>query len=163
MTHLSKLITVCLFGLFLSVYPAGAEGFKWIDDFNQQAARDMDAFKDKVAERFAAKREQVEAVIKEMKTPSDTYMAFKLSEMADKPVTDVAQTYSKGKAKGWGALAKSMGIKPGSQEFHQLKQTHDLDKKGLSDDIEADEDDDKGKGKGKGKDNSGKGNKGKKK
>jgi len=29
-------------------------------------------------------------------------------------------------ANGWGALAKELGIKPGSEEFHVLKGGHDL-------------------------------------
>ena len=28
--------------------------------------------------------------------------------------------------KGWGNLAKTLGIKPGSREFHALKRGHDL-------------------------------------
>jgi hypothetical protein len=43
----------------------------------------------------------------------------------------------------WGVLAKSLGIKPGSKEFHALKRGQDLyDSSGTS----------KGKGKGKHKD-----------
>ena len=48
-------------------------------------------------------------------------MAFKLSEMSQRPVSDVLEIYGKGNSKGWGALAKSLGIKPDSKEFHQLK------------------------------------------
>jgi hypothetical protein len=38
----------------------------------------------------------------------------------------VIEKYESGKGKGWGALAKSLGIRPGSKEFHALKQGHDL-------------------------------------
>jgi len=54
--------------------------------------------------------------------------------------------YRSGKAKGWGALAKSLGIKPGSKEFHALKNGHDL-----HDDKDRGEEKDKGKGKDKDK------------
>jgi len=52
------------------------------------------------------------------------------------------QKYKSDKGQGWGALAKSLGIKPGSREFHALKRGHDLydEKPGY-----------KSKGKGKGK------------
>ena len=53
-------------------------------------------------------------------------MAFKLSEMSGKPVPDVVDAYDKNKSKGWGALAKELGIKPGSKEFHALKNKEDL-------------------------------------
>jgi hypothetical protein len=39
----------------------------------------------------------------------------------------VLEKYEAGKGRGWGALAKSLGIKPGSSEFHALKRSDDLD------------------------------------
>jgi hypothetical protein len=53
-------------------------------------------------------------------------MMLRLSEMSGKPVRTVEERYRAGKGKGWGALAKSLGIKPGSKEFHALKRGHDL-------------------------------------
>ena len=111
--------------LFLSA-PALSQDFPWVDDFNQQATKDMNAFKEKLVERFASNLNQVEGVFKEVKTASDAYMAYKLGEMSGKPLSEVINTYGKGKAKGWGALAKSLGIKPGSKEFHALKKQEDL-------------------------------------
>ena len=50
----------------------------------------------------------------------------------------VIERYRSGKGKGWGALAQSLGIKPGSKEFHDLKRGSDMY-----------DDDNRGKGKGK--------------
>jgi hypothetical protein len=53
-------------------------------------------------------------------------MVLKLGEMSNVPTENVMEEYKSGKGKGWGALAKRLGIKPGSSEFHALKRGHDL-------------------------------------
>jgi hypothetical protein len=68
--------------------------------------------------------------------------------MAGKPPEYVAERYKSGKGKGWGALAKSLGIKPGSKEFHALKNGNDFYDDNDNNKGKAK---DKGKGKGKGK------------
>jgi len=54
------------------------------------------------------------------------YMVLRLGEMSRQPTEDVVRKYKSGKGQGWGALAKSLGIKPGSKEFKELKNGHDL-------------------------------------
>jgi hypothetical protein len=54
----------------------------------------------------------------------------------------VVREYKAHKGQGWGVIAKNLGIKPGSKEFHALK------KGGLN---AGGDDPGKGKGKGKGK------------
>jgi hypothetical protein len=53
-------------------------------------------------------------------------MVLRLGEMSSRPTEYVINEYRSGKGKGWGALAKSLGIKPGSKEFHALKGGDDL-------------------------------------
>jgi hypothetical protein len=53
--------------------------------------------------------------------PADVYMMGELSQLTGKSVTDVANAYDANRGKGWGAVARSLGIKPGSAQFHQLK------------------------------------------
>ncbi len=48
-------------------------------------------------------------------------MCFQLGYMASTPYERVVQVYQGNKGKGWGVIAKSLGIKPGSPEFHALK------------------------------------------
>ena len=38
------------------------------------------------------------------------------------PPEHVVDQYRKNKGQGWGVIAKSLGIKPGSAEFHALKE-----------------------------------------
>jgi hypothetical protein len=53
-------------------------------------------------------------------------MVMRLGEMSNHQPEYVMKKYKAGKKKGWGALAKSLGIKPGSPEFHALKRGEDL-------------------------------------
>lgn len=55
-------------------------------------------------------------------TAADTYMAVSIGNMTGRTLDEVASVYRSNKAKGWGFVAKKMGIKPGSREFHQIKQ-----------------------------------------
>ena len=54
-------------------------------------------------------------------TAADACIALKLSFLSHKPLDTVVRTYRDKGGKGWGAVAKSLGIKPGSREFHRLK------------------------------------------
>jgi hypothetical protein len=46
--------------------------------------------------------------------------------MSRQPTDYVIEKYKSDKGKGWGALANSLGIKPGSKDFHALKRGQDL-------------------------------------
>ena len=64
---------------------------------------------------------QVQTIIKAVDTPADAFMCLQLGQMARKQPETVVQTYKASKGKGWGVIAKELGIKPGSAEFHALK------------------------------------------
>jgi hypothetical protein len=121
-----------------------AADFDWMPAFNIQAQADPSGFRAKMAARFNIGDAQITTVLSNFPKPADAYVALRLGEMSGRPVQQVAEQYKQGKGRGWGVLAKSMGIKPGSPEFHALKRGNDLyDTKGNG----------KGKGKGKGKKN----------
>jgi len=106
---------------------------------------------------FNVPRLKIEYLIDKVKmTPADAYMTIGIAKMADKPIDEVVDEYKANKDKGWGVIAKRLGIKPGSKEFHALK-------KGGSAELEKVKGKDKDKSKGKGKKRSKKGKKGKKK
>lgn len=54
-------------------------------------------------------------------SPSDIYMTLECGRLTGKPVDEVVKIYKANRGKGWGVIAKEMGIKPGSKEFHALK------------------------------------------
>lgn len=51
----------------------------------------------------------------------DIYLALEIAKLTKKPIDDVINVYQKNKGRGWGVIAKELGIKPGSPEFHALK------------------------------------------
>jgi len=117
-----------------------AGDFDWIRDFNIRAEADPSGFRTRLAARFKIGDTQINAVLSNVDKPADAYMVLRLGEMSAKPTDYVIEKYRSGKGKGWGALAKSLGIKPGSKEFHALKNGNDIYN-----------DNDKGKGKDKDK------------
>ncbi len=126
--------------LCLLATTAGAGDFDWMRDFNLRAEADPAGFRASLATRFNLGDTQITAVLSNVRGPADAYMVFRLGEMTARPTDYVIEKYRSGQGRGWGVIAKSLGIKPGSKEFHTLKRGHDLY-----------DYDGKGKGKGKGK------------
>lgn len=125
---------------------ASAGDFDWMKQLNVAVKADPAGFKGRLEARFNIGAAKVNAVISNFPNPADAYMVLRLGEMANMPPEQVGERYKTGKGKGWGAFAKSLGIKPGSPEFHALKRGHDLEgMPGVYDQGG------KGKGKGKGK------------
>jgi hypothetical protein len=122
-----------------------AGDFDWIEDLNIQAQADPSGFRARLGARFKIGDVEVNTVLSNVECPGDAYMVLRLGEMSRHPADYVLREYRSGKGKGWGALAKNLGIKPGSAEFHALKNGQDLydDKDGGGGG---------GKGKSKGKD-----------
>ncbi len=134
------LIAVSLFiVIFSSVAVAG--DFDWVRDFNVQAQADQSGFRARLETRFDIGGTQVNAVLSNVPSPADAYIVLRLGEMSHQPTDYVIKQYKSHKGKGWGVIAKNLGIKPGSREFHELKRGSDLYDGGSG----------KGKGKGHGK------------
>jgi len=88
---------------------------------NSDANKDLSAFKLNLTKTFNVGLPKVEACFKVGMNAGDAFMAFQVSNITRKPIEDVIKVYSTSKSKGWGAMAKELGIKPGSAEFHALK------------------------------------------
>jgi hypothetical protein len=139
-----KMLFVVSMALLLVSSTAAAGDFDWIRDFNIQAEADPSGFRARLATRFNIGDAQIKIVLNNVEKPADAYMVLRLGEMSKQPTENVIEKYKSDKGKGWGALAKSIGIKPGSKEFHALKRGHDFyDEKPK---VKS-----KGKGKSKGK------------
>ena len=140
-------MTVFLAAIILSsasVAHADLEGF--LSKVNAQAKADMKNFNVKLSAQFGIPLPQVDIIIRSVANPADAFMVLQLGHIANKPPEAVLQTYKRSHGKGWGALAKELGIKPGSAEFHALKRG-DFSFNGAP----GDEGQGKGKGRGKGK------------
>src|SRR5258706_6686229 len=86
-----------------------------------QAKSDMSRFHATVAAQFGVPEVQVRAVLGRVHDPGEAFMVFQVSQMSHQPLDRVLPVYESHKGKGWGAMAKELGIKPGSAEFHALK------------------------------------------
>ncbi|MDF3029423.1 MAG: hypothetical protein K0S23_3730 [Fluviicola sp.] len=88
---------------------------------NTDGNKDLSAFKLNLTQTFNVPMPKVEATFRVGMSPGDALMAFQISNITRRPIEDVITVYKRSKSKGWGAMAKEMGIKPGSAEFHALK------------------------------------------
>lgn len=120
-----------------------ASDYDWMRDFNIRAEADPSGFRARLEARFQVGAAKIRAVLDSSDKPADAYMCLRLGEMSDQPIDHVIDTYNSQKGGGWGAIAKSLGIKPGSKAFHELKQGGDL-----YDDTNRNKDKEKGRGKG---------------
>jgi hypothetical protein len=101
-------------------------GDLWVDNqlgyMNDYGQRNRDYFVDDVVGSFGAPRYLVNDLLTTRKfSPGDVYYACALAYETHRPCGDVAKMYEQNRGKGWGVVAMSMGIKPGSAEFHALK------------------------------------------
>jgi hypothetical protein len=92
-----------------------------LSSVNVQAQADLPGFHARVSAQFGVPVPQVEAVLHTVGSPADAFMVFQLGQMAHRPPETVVQVYQSHRGKGWGVIAKELGIKPGSREFHALK------------------------------------------
>jgi hypothetical protein len=141
-----KMLFVILLELLLVSSAASAGDFDWIKDFNIKAAADPSGFRARLEARFQVGDIEIRTVLGNVEKPADAYMLLRLGEMSNKPIDYVIEKHKAEKGKGWGVLAKSLGIKPGSKDFHALKQGQDLyvDKHRAKDKVKS-----KSKGKGR--------------
>ena len=128
----------------LTAFAGGLEDF--LARVNIQARADLPGFSAKISAQFGVPVAKVQTVIQTVSQPADAFMVFQLGQMARTQPERVLAVYKPNKKKGWGAIAKELGIKPGSAEFHALK-SGNLSFTGTP----AGSDDSPGKGKGHGK------------
>jgi hypothetical protein len=100
---------------------AHADLDSFLSSLNVQARADMNGFSMKLGAQFGVPLPQVQTIIRTVESPADAFMVLQLGQMAGRKPETVVQTYKGNKGKGWGVIAKQLGIKPGSREFHALK------------------------------------------
>ncbi|MEE8546674.1 MAG: hypothetical protein V3S63_01080 [bacterium] len=125
-TRKATLSILVMLAIVLSATVVAAGDFDWTKDFSIRAEADPDGFRAQLSTRFNIGNAQVKVVLGNVDSPADAYMVFRLGEMSSKPVDFVLNKYKAEKNKGWGVLAKSLGIKPGSKEFKALKEGSDM-------------------------------------
>ena len=89
---------------------------------NDYGRNDRDYFVDDVVNSFGAPRYLVNDLLTTRRwDPGDVYYACALAYQMRRPCGDVVKQYDQNRGQGWGVVAKRMGIKPGSAQFHALK------------------------------------------
>jgi hypothetical protein len=101
-------------------------GDTWVDmrlaDMNQYGQRYPGPFIDEITRYHGAPRSLVNELLTDRHwAPGDIYFACALAQVVGQPCRVVADAWERDHAQGWGAIAKRMGIKPGSEQFHRLK------------------------------------------
>ena len=119
---MKRMILLCLALTLLTPLTAFCGGLEdFLASVNIQARADLPGFSAKISTQFGVPVQKVQAVIQTVHEPADAFMIFQLGQMSGKQPDRVMAAYTPNKKKGWGAIAKELGIKPGSAEFHALK------------------------------------------
>lgn len=88
---------------------------------NTSGQNDQSGFKSDMTLSFAVSVKTIDHMFSLNMQPGEVYISLEIARIVKRPVEDVLSVYKVHKAKGWGYIAKEMGIKPGSAEFHALK------------------------------------------
>ena len=119
---MKNFLTVVLMFLMFEAPAMAAGGLDaFLNNVNVQARADMNGFSAKVAAQFGVPEAQVRLVLGQVNAPADAFMVFQLGQMTNQHPDTVMQVYQSHKGRGWGVIAKELGIKPGSAQFHALK------------------------------------------
>ncbi len=100
-------------------------GDAWVDtrlvEINDYGMRYRDPFINEMTTYYGAPRSLVTDLFGRNWSAGDIFMACAIAKIAGVPCVNVVRTYEADRGQGWGNIAKRMGIKPGSPEFHRLK------------------------------------------
>ena len=101
-------------------------GDVWVDnslnDINRYGNRYRDPFADEMVRYYGAPRDLVtDLLVRQRWAPGDVYYACALAQVIGRPCRYVVDEWNRDHGQGWGVVAKRLGIKPGSAEFHRLK------------------------------------------
>ena len=115
--------------LLLAFVKVEAQTYSNDSDLNQSllaidanARLDFGAFKTDISLRYNITERKIDNLSAEIgMSAGDIYMTVELAKICHKSVDQVVEVYSVNKEKGWGKIAQELGIKPGSPEFHALK------------------------------------------
>ena len=144
---MKRLILGTLLLALLSPCAAFAGGLEdFLSNVNIQARADMSGFSARISAQFGVPVANVQAVVQKVSEPADAFMVYQLGQFSGKQPDKVLSVYAPNRKKGWGVIAKELGIKPGSAEFHALKSGNLV-----FDGKPAGSENSPGKGKGKGK------------
>jgi hypothetical protein len=93
-----------------------------LDSLNIAASANIAGFKADMALSYDISEGEIESLmINADLEPADLFMTLELADLAGKTPDETAAIVQENKDKGWGVVAKQLGIKPGSKEFKNIK------------------------------------------
>lgn len=92
-----------------------------LNSINVDAQVNLPKFKADLSLSFGVPQSKIDYMLSINMQPAEVYLALEIANITHSDCDQVVEAYNKNKGKGWGVIAKEMGIKPGSAEFHALK------------------------------------------
>ena len=114
----AAVLFACVLIVPASTTAGGLQSF--LGEIDVTASADLGAFKVDLSVTFGVSEPKIDGLFELMASPADVYMTLRIGEVANQPVEQVVAEHKKSKGQGWGVIAKNLGIKPGSNEFHAL-------------------------------------------
>lgn len=100
-------------------------GDLWVDtrlgEINDYGSRYREPFIGEMTGYYGAPRSLIVDLFDRRWSAGDIYYACSIAHVLGVPCVNVVREYDRNPGQGWGAIAKRMGIKPGSAQFHRLK------------------------------------------
>lgn len=113
-------IALCI--LLCCAGPAMADALDtFLDNINVQAAADRHGAVAGIGSHFGVPFSDVELIMGTTGSLSDAFMILQFGRWTGLSRDRIMSVYGSRKGQGWGVIAKELGIKPGSAQFHALK------------------------------------------
>lgn len=89
---------------------------------NSRALADFGSFRGDLVRSYGVSNQKIDHMRgNQNMAPGEIYFALEIAKLGRISIDNVLSIYERDKSKGWGYIAKEAGIKPGSAEFHRLK------------------------------------------
>jgi hypothetical protein len=118
---LQQTLIVLAIAFLVPAQATAVELDSFIAEVNVSANLDMGSFRADLNATFGVSSHDIDELFVIFDSPADIYISLRICDIAGVSIERVAAEYRKGKGQGWGVMAKNLGIKPGSAEFHALK------------------------------------------
>ena len=94
-----------------------------LENMNINAKLDLETFKAELRIEYGISDSQWERMTATLEMePAEVYLTAELSRISDRPIEEVVEVWQNERSRGWGRIARSLGIPPGSKEFKALKE-----------------------------------------
>jgi hypothetical protein len=99
-----------------------------LSDIDVGIVGNVDGYIDDVVVHYGAPRAVIQELVVERRyPPADVTLIAGYAQALQVPVSQVADTYARHRGQGWGVIAKELGVKPGSAQFHAMKRSLSAD------------------------------------